>query len=101
MELRGGTLLCQESVSLANEVPVGATDDKNNLLTALSNALFILRRYVEYYQRQGEDHPELLLPIINELREARKEKPFPDSCFFEVDPRRRPDFSAFPARGAL
>ena len=95
VELRGGTLLCQEAVSLANEVPVGATDDKNNLLTALSNALFILRRYVEYYHRQGEDHAELLLPIINELREARKEKPYPDSCFFEVDSRRRPDFDRF------
>ncbi|WP_097461548.1 chemotaxis protein [Mangrovitalea sediminis] len=94
VELRGGMLLCQESVSLANEVPVGATDDKNNLLTALSNALFILRRYVEYYHRQRADHPELLLPIINELREARKEKPYPDSCFFEVDARKRPDFCA-------
>ena len=95
VELRGGTLLCQESVSLANEVPVGATDDKNSLLTALSNALFILRRYVEYYYRQREDHPELLLPIINELREARKEKPYPDACFFELEARRRPDLEQF------
>ncbi|MFE8069776.1 chemotaxis protein [Marinobacteraceae bacterium S3BR75-40.1] len=94
VELRGGTLLCQEAVSLANEVPVGATDDKNNLLTALSNALFTLRRYVEYYQRQRADHPELMLPIINELREARKEKPYPDSCFFDLDAGKRPDFCA-------
>lgn len=94
VELRGGMLLCQEAVSLANEVPVGATDDKNNLLTALSNAMFILRRYVDYYHRQRADHPELLLPIINELREARKEKPYPDSCFFEIDARKRPDFCA-------
>jgi len=95
VELRGGILLCQEAVSLANEVPVGATDDKNSLLTALSNALFILRRYVEYYHRQREDHAELLLPIINELRESRKEKPYPDSCFFELDARRRPDMESF------
>lgn len=92
VELRGGTLLCQEAVALANEVPVGATDDKNALLAALSNALFILRRYVEYYQQQHVDHPELLLPIINELRESRKEKPYPDSCFFDVDGKRRPNF---------
>lgn len=47
LELRGGILLCQEAVAMANDVPVGATDDKNILLTTLSSALFILRRYVE------------------------------------------------------
>lgn len=92
VELRGGTLLCQEAVTLANDVPVGANDDKNVLLTTLNSALFILRRYVEYYHRQREDHPELLLPVINDLREARKEKPYPESCFFEADVKHRPDF---------
>ncbi|KRW82624.1 hypothetical protein [Marinobacter sp. P4B1] len=92
VELRGGTLLCQEAVSLANDVPVGANDDKNILLTTLSGALFILRRYVEYYHQQREDHPELLLPVINDLREARREKPYPESCFFDLEVRGRPDF---------
>jgi len=94
VELRGGTLLCQEAVNLANDVPVGANDDKNILLTALNSALFILRRYVEYYHQQREDHPELLLPVINDLREARREKPYPESCFFDVDVKERPDFCA-------
>ncbi|MBZ0333590.1 chemotaxis protein [Marinobacter sp. AL4B] len=92
VELRGGTLICQEAVNLANDVPVGANDDKNILLTTLNSALFTLRRYVEYYHQQRVDHPELLLPVINELREARKEKPYPESCFFDVDVRERPDF---------
>ncbi|WP_148862676.1 chemotaxis protein [Marinobacter fonticola] len=92
VELRGGTLLCQEAVAVANDVPVGANDDKNHLLTALSGALFILRRYVEYYQQQRADHPELLLPITNDLRVARGEKPYPESCFFEIDSRKRPNF---------
>lgn len=92
VELRGGTLLCQEAVSMANDVPVGANDDKNILLTTLNSALFILRRYVEYYHQQREDHPELLLPVINDLREARREKPYPESCFFDVDVKERPDF---------
>ncbi len=94
VELRGGTLLCQEAVSMANDVPVGANDDKNILLTTLNSALFILRRYVEYYHQQREDHPELLLPVINDLREARREKPYPESCFFDVDVKERPDFCA-------
>lgn len=92
VELRGGTLLCQEAVTMANDVPVGANDDKNILLTTLSSAFFILRRYVEYYHQQRVDHPELLLPVINELREARREKPYPESCFFDVDVKERPDF---------
>lgn len=92
VELRGGSLLCQEAVALANDVPVGANDDKNVLLTALNSALFILRRYVEYYHQQREDHPELLLPVINDLREARREKPYPESCFFEIDTKHRPNF---------
>lgn len=94
VELRGGTLLCQEAVALANDVPVGANSDKNILLTSLNSALFILQRYVEYYHQQRTDHPELLLPAINELREARKEKPYPESCFFDVDVKQRPDFCA-------
>jgi hypothetical protein len=92
VELRGGTLLCQEAVAMANDVPVGANDDKNILLTTLNSALFTLRRYVEYYHQQRQDHPELLLPVINDLREARREKPYPESCFFDVDVKERPDF---------
>jgi hypothetical protein len=84
VEVQGCVLLCQESVALANEVPVGANDDKNGLLTNLSNAIFILRRYTEYFCQKKLDHPELLLPIINELRSARKTKPFPESHFFEL-----------------
>ncbi|MEX0603865.1 MAG: chemotaxis protein [Marinobacter sp.] len=92
VELRGGILLCQEAVAMANDVPVGANDDKNILLTTLSSALFILRRYVEYYHQQRADHPELLLPIINDSREALKEKPYPESRFFDVDVKHRANF---------
>lgn len=94
VELKGGALLCQEVVVLANEVPVGATEDKNNLLTALNNALFTLRRYIEYYQRQHVDRPELLLPVINEIREARRDSPYPDSWFFAASLSAAPDFCA-------
>lgn len=94
VELRGGILLCKEAVTLANDVPVGASDDKNILLTSLNHALFILRRYIEYYHQQREDHPELLLPVINELRVARGESAHPESYFFDLDVTGRPDFCA-------
>jgi hypothetical protein len=97
IEVQGCVLLCQESVALANEVPVGANNDKNGLLTNLSNAIFILRRYTEYFSHQRVDHPELLLPIINDLRSARKAKAFPESHFFEFDPSIQ--FDSMPALG--
>ena len=91
VEVHGCVLLCQESVYLANEVPVGASDDKNGLLTNLSNAIFILRRYTEYFCLHKKDFPELLLPIINELRMARKSKPYPESHFFDLTPNQHFD----------
>ncbi|MDY6840161.1 MAG: chemotaxis protein [Pseudomonadota bacterium] len=96
VEIQGGTLLCQEAVTMASDLPVGANEEKNILLTTLNSALYILRRYVEYYQQQRQDHPELLLPVINDLREARRKKPYPESFFFDVDvdAGERPDFCA-------
>ena len=85
VEVQSCVLLCQESVALANEVPVGANEDKNDLLSTLSNAIFVLRRYTEYFGADKNDHPELLLPVINELRQAINEKPFPESHFFDFD----------------
>jgi hypothetical protein len=92
VELRGGTLLCEEAVSTCNNVPVGAATDKNILLTTLNKALFVLRRYVEYHHNHRQDHPNLLLPVINELREARNEAVYPESWHFKLDLAQRPDF---------
>jgi hypothetical protein len=92
IELQGGTVLCQEIIAIANEVPVGASEDKNSLLASLSQAIFVLNRYIEYYERRREDHPELLLSVINRLRLVRKAKALPDSYFFDIDIPRLPPF---------
>lgn len=92
VELQGASRLCQEAATLSDDMPAG--DDANPRLTALSGALFILRRYVEYYHQQREDHPELLLPAINDLREARKEAPYPESWFFNLTISEHPNFCA-------
>ena len=90
VELRGASRLCQEAATLSDDMPAG--DDANPRLTALSGALFILRRYVEYYHQQREDHPELLLPAINELRVAGGQTPYPESWFFNPTITEHPDF---------
>ena len=90
VELQGASRLCQEAAILSDDIPAG--DDANPRLTALSGALFILRRYVEYYHQQREDHPELLLPAINELRVAGGQAPHPESWFFTPTINNHPDF---------
>jgi len=90
VELLGASRLCQEASTLCDDMPVG--DEADARLAALSGALFTLRRYVDYYHQQREDHPELLLPAINELRETRKEAPYPESWFFNLSLSEHPDF---------
>lgn len=84
--IRACEMLCQEAVSVANEVPVGAGEDKNSLLSSLSKAIFILRRYGDYYARSKRDIPELLLPAINDLRQAQGAQLLPESHFFDFTP---------------
>jgi transcriptional regulator with XRE-family HTH domain len=92
VELQGSSRLCFEAAAMSDDMPAG--DEANARLTAINGALFTLRRYVEYYHQQREDHPELLLPAINELREARKETPYPESWFFNLTITEHPDFCA-------
>ncbi|GHD45576.1 hypothetical protein SAMN05216429_105215 [Marinobacter persicus] len=92
VELKGASRLCQETLALTEDMPAGAEADTR--LTAMNSALFTLRRYTEYYHQQREDHPELLLPAINDLREARQEKPYPESWFFNPGVGEHPNFCA-------
>ena len=47
IELTGAELLAQEILQLATDIPVGAGEDRDVQLAALSNALYVLRRYLE------------------------------------------------------
>jgi len=85
VELNGAIALTDEAVQLANEVPLGASDDKNGLLSRLSDAVFSLKRYSEYLSSEKRDFPELLLSTINQLRLARRQPVFLESHFHSVD----------------
>ena len=100
VELQGAAVLCQESVSLAGAIPGSTNEDSNKYLVTLSQALFVLRRYTEYFDKRREDHPELLLDSINRLRKTRNLKPLHDCYFFNVairkvrpTPRTTPELS--------
>ncbi|MBE7374686.1 ferrous iron transporter B [Pseudomonas lopnurensis] len=84
IELTGAELLAQEVLQLATDIPVGAGEDRDVQLAALSNALYVLRRYLESVDASRQEIPELLLPAINTLRLAGAQPPLPESFFFSV-----------------
>ncbi|GIZ11866.1 ferrous iron transporter B [Pseudomonas sp. NCCP-436] len=84
IELTGAELLAQEVLELATDIPAGAGEERDVQLAALSNALHVLRRYLENVDSHRQEIPELLLPAINELRQAAAQQPLPESFFFSV-----------------
>lgn len=84
VQLHGADMLAKEMLALANDITVG-DDDVERRLSAMTGAFFVVPRYVEYTIQTRRGMPILLVPVINELREARKEKPIQESYFFDVD----------------
>ncbi len=82
VELTGAELLAEETRILAMDIPAGATDERNDQLTAINNALHVLRSYLEQLEANWVEMPELLLPAINKLRLAGKQAALPESFFF-------------------
>ena len=91
IELSGAALLLEEMVALATDIPVHEGEGLNEPLSTLCNSLFLLQRYLHLCRQHGGEHPELLLPAINELRAHRAGvKPLPESHFYPLDPHRVP-----------
>ena len=84
IELTGAELLAQEILQLATDIPVGAGEERDAQLSALSNALYVLARYLESVDASRQEMPELLLPPINALRRAAAQPALPESFFFSV-----------------
>lgn len=84
IELTGAEMLAQEMLDQANDIPAGAGTERDDQLSALSSALYVLRRYLESVDAHRQEIPELLLPTINELRRAGGQPLLPESFFFSA-----------------
>lgn len=84
IELAGAELLAQEVLDQATDIPAGAGEERDVQIAALSNALHVLRRYLENVEVHRQEMPELLLPAINDLRLAGGQHALPESFFFSV-----------------
>lgn len=101
IELAGAELLAQEVLDQATDIPAGAGEERDAQLSALSNALHVLRRYLENVDTHRQEMPELLLPAINDLRQAGAQQPLPESFFFSVRlDHARPHTATQPLDGA-
>ncbi|WP_285962132.1 MULTISPECIES: ferrous iron transporter B [Pseudomonas] len=102
IELTGAELLAQEVLDQATDIPAGVGEERDTQLAALSNALYVLRRYLENVDAHRQEMPELLLPAINELRQAAGQPALPESFFFSVrlDQARVPAAANLPETGA-
>ncbi|GGE38507.1 hypothetical protein GCM10007421_10510 [Halopseudomonas oceani] len=85
IELKGAALLLDEMIGLAMDIPVHDGDERNAPLSALCDALFLLQRYLDQARQQGGERPELLLPMINQMRAHRSGvPPLPDGHFYPL-----------------
>jgi len=84
VQLHGADLLAKEILALANEITIG-DEGIEARLSAMTNAFFIVPRYLEYTLQTKRGMPVLLIPFVNELRQVRHEKPLQESYFFDVD----------------
>src|SRR5690606_21207462 len=98
IEETGTELLAQEILQLATDIPVGAGEERDTQLAALSNALYVLARYLESVDASRQEMPELLLPPINALRLAAAQPALPESFFFSVRLDHARPAMAVPAR---
>ncbi|MFO1387858.1 pilus assembly protein [Cellvibrio sp.] len=86
IQLKGVDLLADELLEHINDITLGdnpATDKKLELLTA---AFFMLPRYLEFCLQTSRSMALLLIPHINELRQARKAPLLPESFYFNYEP---------------
>jgi len=84
LQMYGPQCLANSILQVAQDITPGEKAVSDSLLLSLTNGFFLLPRYLEFLENTKTDHPELLLPLINELRACIKEQPLSDSYFFTV-----------------
>ena len=96
LELPAARRFAQEALEAVQELSFEPDPAALALLERLSFGCALLGRYVDYIAGKRCDLPELVLPAINGLRQARKLAALPDSAFFAV---RVPAVQALASKG--
>jgi hypothetical protein len=83
LELPAAALMAEEMELVGRHLLDHGASDAGT--AALSNAIVLMARYLEYVQLKNRTLPELLVGGINELRRATGKSLIPESHFFSVD----------------
>ncbi|MCH8542802.1 MAG: hypothetical protein LAT61_04455 [Alcanivorax sp.] len=94
LELSAAALMAEEMELVAEDIP--RSTRKTEQTAALSSAIVLLGRYLEYVQLKNQTLPELLIGGINELRRASGKPLINESHFFRVDVSRERTPPAMP-----
>lgn len=85
IELPAPSILSAEMADLAAHLLATQPADSEQKLGTLSGVIMVLSHYLEYVHVKQKDLPSLLIPAINELRDALKKPRYSDSYFFNAD----------------
>ncbi len=95
VELSGAARFASETEQLAIAMQGDAVADREHGLETLMRAILQLPDYLESLLTKGSDDPVILLPLLNELRQARGTTPVAAAEFFT------PDLSVMPGEPPL
>lgn len=88
IQLKGIDLLAQELVEHINDITLGDDPNTDKKLELLTSAFFMLPRYLEFCTQTSRSMALLLIPYINELRQARRAPLLPESYYFLFEPQK-------------
>jgi len=85
LDFRAGERLCEELAETGRVVRNQEITESS--LSAFTQAIVFLKRYVDFAVNGEAIAPSLLIPTINLVRRERREKPLPEAYFFLVNLR--------------
>jgi hypothetical protein len=86
IQLKGVDLLAEELLEHISDITLGDDPTTDRRLDLLTSAFFMLPRYLEFCLQTSRSMALLLIPHINELRQARRAPFIPESYYFAFEP---------------
>lgn len=85
LEFPGAALLADEMAVMLDHLGNPDTKSSHAMINAVTNAFFILPRYLEYIDVKKKGMPILLIPYINDMRVARRDVLVAEYHFFNEE----------------
>ncbi len=85
MQLYGAGMLAEEMELVARELAQGTIRRPGDAAEALLQGIIKLPDYLERLQSGGQDHPIIILPLLNDLRASREKELLSEAGLFAPD----------------